>query len=139
MVSTNIAFIKATHPPASTILESDATYLIVGGTGGIGRAITKRMVDRGARNIVLLSRTGSSTNELKQLVSDSQTSGASVHIKQCDVADKVAVEMLVKEVQKTMPPIRGFIHAAMVLKVSDCLSTWTVSILTIQRTYFSSK
>lgn len=139
MPSTNYAFNKATHPPASTILKRDATYLIVGGTGGIGRAITKRMVDRGARNIVLLSRTGSSSSELKTLVSDSQVSGSSVYIKQCDVADKGAVETLVAEVQKTMPPIRGLIHAAMVLRVSDCLSTCTVSILTIQRTFFSSK
>lgn len=95
--------------------------MIVGGTGGIGRAITKRMIDRGARHIVLLSRTGKVTSDLNKLISEGQASGASVHIKQCDVADKDSVEMLVTEMQETMPPIRGLIHAAMVLKVSDNL------------------
>lgn len=92
--------------------------MIIGGTGGIGRAIAQRMVERGARHIVLLSRSGKVTDELCQLISDARGLGASIHIKQCDVANKVSVETLVSDLQHTLPPVRGLIHAAMVLKVS---------------------
>lgn len=34
-------------------LEADATYLIAGGLGGIGRSIASWLVDRGARNLIL--------------------------------------------------------------------------------------
>lgn len=110
--------LQATHPPASTKLQGDATYLIIGGSGGIGRSIAKRMVDRGARHIVLLSRSGKTTAELEQLVSNSQAVGASIYIEPCDVADEVSVAALVSRIQSTLPPIKGLIHAAMVLRVS---------------------
>ena len=40
------------------ILRSDGTYLLIGGTGGLGRSMAKWMVDNGAGNVVLLSRSG---------------------------------------------------------------------------------
>ncbi|KAL4896611.1 hypothetical protein BDV59DRAFT_198970 [Aspergillus ambiguus] len=108
--------VKATHPTASKLLEDNATYLIIGGTGGIGRSIAQRMVKRGARHIVLLSRGGRITTEVQQLIAESQVAGAAIHVRPCDVADQVAVTALVADLQSTLPPIRGLIHAAMVLK-----------------------
>ncbi|KAK3172947.1 Type I Iterative PKS [Lepraria neglecta] len=109
--------VKVTHPAASTdLLQGDATYLIIGGTGGLGRSIAKRIVQRGARHVVLLSRSGNVTDELNQLIRDSRAVGASIHIKPCDVADEAHVTTLVADLQKTLPPIRGIIHAAMVLR-----------------------
>ncbi|KAM4056364.1 polyketide synthase dehydratase [Hirsutella rhossiliensis] len=35
--------VKATHPMTAPYLPSDATYVIIGGTGGIGRSLAKRM------------------------------------------------------------------------------------------------
>ncbi|PNY26863.1 Polyketide synthase [Tolypocladium capitatum] len=109
--------VKATHPVAPTdLLQGDATYVIVGGTGGLGRSIARRMVQRGARQVVLLSRSGRVTSELERLIQESQVFGASIHIKPCDVADRASLTALVAEVQETLPPIRGVIHAAMVLR-----------------------
>jgi NAD(P)-dependent dehydrogenase (short-subunit alcohol dehydrogenase family) len=116
---TDLVIAQATHPSASTdMLQGNATYIIIGGTGGVGRSIARRMTQRGARHIVLLSRTGKVTSELEGLIKDSQSVDASIHVKQCDVANKASVATLVADLQKSLPPIRGIIHAAMVLKVS---------------------
>ncbi|KAH0497490.1 hypothetical protein TgHK011_004790 [Trichoderma gracile] len=109
--------VRATHPaPRSDILECDATYLIIGGTGGLGRSITRRMVRRGARHIILLSRSGKVTDDVSKLMKESRKLGASIYVVPCDVADAESVRALVQELQDDMPPIRGIIHAAMVLR-----------------------
>lgn len=76
------------------------------------------MVEHGAHHIVLLSQTGKITSELNRLISDSRIVSASIYIKLCDVADKAAVTALVKDLQNTLPPIRGLIHVALALRVS---------------------
>ncbi|PTB70249.1 polyketide synthase [Trichoderma citrinoviride] len=109
--------VRATHPaPRSDMLERDATYLIIGGTGGLGRSIARRMVKRGARHIILLSRSGKITDDVSKLMKESRRLGASIYVVPCDVADAESVRSLVDELQEDMPPIRGVIHAAMVLK-----------------------
>lgn len=114
--------VRAIHPaPRSDMLESDATYLIIGGTGGLGRSITRRMVKRGARHIILLSRSGKITDDLSRLMKESRKLGASIYVVPCDVADEKSVQALVEELQDDLPPIRGIIHAAMVLRVCPLL------------------
>ncbi|CAI7654524.1 unnamed protein product [Penicillium viridicatum] len=108
--------VKVTRPIVSNLYEGNATYLIIGGTGGIGRSITKRMVERGARHIVLLSRGGRMTTELERLIAECCDFNASIYVRPCDVADQAAVTALVADLQSSLPPIRGLIHAAMVLK-----------------------
>lgn len=110
--------VKATHPmPRSDMLERDATYLIIGGTGGLGRSIARRMVRRGARHILLLSRNCNVTDDLTKLRKESRKLGATIYVAPCDVSDEKGVKALVDELQDDMPPIRGIIHAAMVLRV----------------------
>lgn len=110
--------VRATHPPPrSDMLERDATYIIIGGTGGLGRSITRRMVRQGARHIVLLSRGGKMTDEVNKLMKESRKLGASIYVMPCDVAEEKNVLELVEQLQDDLPPIRGIIHAAMVLRV----------------------
>ena len=103
-------------------MRRDATYVIIGGTGGIGRSIARRMVQRGACHIVLLSRRGVFSNEVELLVQESRNFGAHIYIKQCDASDEGQVSALLTDMTKTMHPVRGVIHAAMVLKVG----TWPI-------------
>lgn len=65
---------------------------------------------------MLLSRGGKVTNEIEALREESAGSGALVHVKPCDVGDREGVSTLIDELNKTLPPIKGVIHAAMVLK-----------------------
>lgn len=103
----------------SSLLAADAAYLIIGGTGGLGRSITRWMVDKGARNIVLLSRSGKVEGNVRLLVDDLRENfGANVVVKACDVADDENVKKVVEECSTELPPIRGVIHSGMVLRVS---------------------
>jgi NADPH:quinone reductase-like Zn-dependent oxidoreductase len=112
-------FPQATHPrPPLNLLDEEATYIIIGGTGGLGRSIAKMMCRRGARQIVLLSRSGRMTPDLERLTQESASIDASIHIKQCDVSDASSVSKLITQMRKSLPPVKGIIHAAMVLKVS---------------------
>ncbi|PWY84328.1 polyketide synthase [Aspergillus eucalypticola CBS 122712] len=109
--------VKATHPlPSSNLLSSNATYIIVGGTGGVGQSITRRIVQRGARHIVLLSRSGAATEATQKVISECHDLGASIYIRKCDVSEVSHVKEMVTELQKELPPVKGVIHAAMVLK-----------------------
>ncbi|KAL0256846.1 Type I Iterative PKS [Diplodia seriata] len=109
--------VKATHPRARDLFRPDATYLIVGGTGGLGRSMAKWMAQKGARNVVLLSRSGKTDGKVGQLIEDvRQSLDANIVVRACDVADEASVRALVADCKASMPPIRGVIHAAMVLK-----------------------
>lgn len=44
----------------SAKLFPDASYIVVGGLGGIGRFITQMLVERGAKHLILISRSAAS-------------------------------------------------------------------------------
>ncbi|KKY20096.1 putative polyketide synthase [Phaeomoniella chlamydospora] len=100
----------------SDLLSEDASYILIGGTGGLGRSMAKWMSSKGARNIVLVSRSASVNDKVKALMDELAPSGTNIVVKTCDVSNPESVEKLVKEDMKDMPPVRGVIHGAMVLK-----------------------
>ncbi|KAK7731778.1 Type I Iterative PKS [Cytospora paraplurivora] len=110
--------VKATHPqPSTNLLRTDATYIIVGGTGGLGRSMTRWMVSRGAKHIVLLSRRAQLEGAVAELVRDlKQSAGANVAVEACDVAEKSDVLSLTETCTVKYPPIAGVVHAGMVLR-----------------------
>lgn len=64
---------RSQAPPSrrsKDLLHSDATYILVGGTGGLGRSIARWMAGKGAQNIVLVSRSASLTGKVKELTED---------------------------------------------------------------------
>jgi NADPH:quinone reductase-like Zn-dependent oxidoreductase/malonyl CoA-acyl carrier protein transacylase len=100
------------------LLRADGTYIIIGGTGGLGRSMSRWMIEKGARNIVLISRSGKATGKVADLVEEAQSQGAQIVVKPCDVSERAQVENLIKEDISHLPPVKGVIHAAMVLHVS---------------------
>ncbi len=99
------------------LLQAAATYIIIGGTGGLGRSMTRWMIEKGARNVVLLSRSGNTSGKVAELIEEAKAVGASIVVKSCDVSSKPQVEKLITEDLSTLPPIKGVVHAAMVLHV----------------------
>jgi acyl transferase domain-containing protein/acyl-CoA synthetase (AMP-forming)/AMP-acid ligase II/acyl carrier protein len=92
----------------------DATYLITGGHGGLGLAVARWLVEKGARHIVLLSRNGASAAGA-QAAADLAAKGATIATIQADVSNQADVARALAEIRETMPPLRGVIHAAGVL------------------------
>jgi len=91
--------------------------MIVGGLGGIGRSVSRWMVNRGAKNLVLVSRSAETQPNVQQLTSELKEAGCRVAVHSCDVADTAQFVQMLQKVGQAMPPIRGVIQGAMVLKV----------------------
>ena len=110
----------AVTPASATLFRSDATYLITGGTGGLGLGLAEWMVDYGARHLVLMSRRGMPSVEdmpdrLQQMLADMERVGAHINITKADVSQGEQVAQVIEMISQTMPPLRGVIHAAGVL------------------------
>lgn len=101
-----------------SLAREDATYLIAGGLGGVGRAIASWMVEKGATNILLVSRHAETHPETKGLLQTARESGCNLRVRNCDVSNESELVKLIAECSGTMPPIRGVVNAAMVLEVS---------------------
>lgn len=137
--SSILTFLQATpSTKGDMILRADATYILIGGTGGLGRSMARWMVSKGARNLVLVSRSGTATGKVQKLIEELAPLGATITVKQCDVANKDSVHTLINKDLAQMPEIRGVIHGAMVLRVSP-LSSFSLSSLTPTRTSSSRK
>jgi acyl transferase domain-containing protein/acyl carrier protein len=100
--------------PDQITFRAKATYLITGGLGGVGLAVAQWMVDHGARHLVLMGRRGAASPAAKQAVAALREAGATIVVAKADVsqAEQVA-EVLANIPPET--PLRGIIHAAMVL------------------------
>ncbi|CBF75165.1 uncharacterized protein ANIA_03887 [Aspergillus nidulans FGSC A4] len=70
----------------SWCFDTNATYIIAGGLGGIGRATARGLVSRGAKNLVLLSRSRSNA-ETQQVIDSLIRDGTRVEVHPCDISD----------------------------------------------------
>ncbi|KAI1812332.1 hypothetical protein GGS20DRAFT_28144 [Poronia punctata] len=95
--------------------DSNSTYVITGGLGGIGRSLAFWMASLGARHLVLLSRSGLKSDAAKDLAAKLEKDGVEVYAPPCDVSDVETVNKVFKHVQANMPPIKGCIHGALVV------------------------
>jgi len=97
-------------------LDPNASYVLAGGLGGIGRSLARWMVTRGAKNLVFLSRSGNITDAVKETITEIESNGCKTHVFTCDVSDEARTAEVMKECQMTMPPIKGCIQGSMILK-----------------------
>lgn len=104
-------------------LRPDASYLVVGGLGGLGRRICQWLVDHGAAHLIILSRNATAASDADAFVATLQLRGCIVRRYACDVCDETTLAALPQlcEDNWNMPPIRGIIQAAMVQR--DALLT----------------
>lgn len=76
------------------------------------------MADKGAKNIIVMSRSAGSSNKSHEVVDEMRKLGVKLLPVSCDVSDPLALSQAVEESGKAMPPVRGVVQAAMVLSVS---------------------
>jgi acyl transferase domain-containing protein/acyl carrier protein len=95
-------------------LRPDSTYLITGGLGGLGLTVAQWMVQQGVRHLVLAGRSGASA-EAQQAVEAMEKAGAQIVVVGVDVVREDRVANVLAEIERTLPPLRGVIHAAGIL------------------------
>ncbi|MDB4986686.1 MAG: type polyketide synthase [Myxococcaceae bacterium] len=105
---------KAGGRAAQPSVRPDGAYLVTGGLSGLGLAAARRLVQRGARALVLIGRRAT-TSEAEQALHSLRAEGVDVLVLQGDVASEADVLRMLEKVRLAMPPLRGVIHCAGVL------------------------
>ncbi|KAI9644356.1 hypothetical protein NHQ30_007713 [Ciborinia camelliae] len=95
-------------------LDPNATYVLAGGFGGIGRATSRWMVSRGAKNLILLSRSGPRTDAAYELLEELLGQGIRVETPACDITKTYLVHTIIGSLSAMMPPIKGCIQASLI-------------------------
>lgn len=95
--------------------RKDGAYLITGGVGGLGFATARWLADKGAGTLVLASRRGKIEAGLEGEVDALRARGVNVLVEALDVTDADAVQALVARVAHEHAPLRGIVHAAVLL------------------------
>ncbi|KAL1838185.1 hypothetical protein VTJ49DRAFT_2966 [Mycothermus thermophilus] len=105
------------------LLDPDATYLLVGGAGGLGGSMASWLAEQGARHLTILSRNAGLSSESKALLRELEAMGCSVTA----VAGSVeSVEDVADAVSRAGKPVKGVFHLAMTMADAPFLDmSWT--------------
>src|SRR5580692_830180 len=83
-------------------VDAKGTHLITGGLGGFGLAAANWLVEQGARHLVLVGRSGASTDEAREGVARMRSLGAQVLVEALDIADRKSARDLFQKVAASM-------------------------------------
>jgi len=119
-VATNMSLKIQPSPPKMARLREDASYLVVGGTGGLGKVIIRFLIRLGAKRIITMSRSGDGSPRMKEFSEEVRRKGIDLEVVLGSVADLDVVERIKKVSGEKV--VRGVIHAATVFEVSNALS-----------------
>ncbi|ROW00409.1 hypothetical protein VMCG_07295 [Cytospora schulzeri] len=97
--------------------DANATYVIIGGLGGLGRAMIEWMVGKGAKNLLVPSRSGVSSKAASDLVARLRDQHVRIATPKCDVSCAAEFSKTLQDYIRSMPqaPIKGCINSAMAL------------------------
>ncbi|PGH17239.1 hypothetical protein AJ80_04881 [Polytolypa hystricis UAMH7299] len=98
---------------SNNLFSSDKTYFMAGLSGELGQTLTQWMVKHGARYVVLTSRRPRVNEEWIESLEEEY--GATVKAMALDITDRDAIHACYNKISRTMPPIAGVGHGAMVL------------------------
>ncbi|KAI1106150.1 hypothetical protein F4804DRAFT_59666 [Jackrogersella minutella] len=102
-------------PQSVSLNEPNATFLVVGGLGGIGREMTSWLMEKGAQNVLVVSPNAEKHPGAASLLQRASREKRNLRLHNCDVSSEESLIKMLKHVSDSMPPIRGVIDAAMVL------------------------
>lgn len=105
------ALIPAGPPARSFSPAPDASYVITGGTSGIGARVARWLVDHGARRLALIGHTPLDDNR-EAAVRSLREAGAEVLVHAGSVADRAAIAAFFGQVRAELGPIDGVVHCA---------------------------
>ncbi|KAL4789956.1 putative polyketide synthase [Aspergillus venezuelensis] len=104
-----------TTPPQTLHLDPQASYLLVGGLGGLGRAISRYMVEHGARHLVYLSRRAGQSPADQEFIAEIKSMAASpeeitIITVQGDITRLSSVCAAISRIPTTTHPLKGILQ-----------------------------
>ncbi|MDE0047664.1 MAG: SDR family oxidoreductase [bacterium] len=106
--------VATASPLARGHLQSDRSYLVTGGLGGIGCAVAVWLADRGAGTIVLNGRRDPDANA-RETIHTLRERGVNVFVELADATDTAAIDRMLDRIDRSLPPLAGVIHSVGVL------------------------
>ncbi|WP_194820178.1 type I polyketide synthase [Nocardia sp. XZ_19_385] len=103
------------QPDRPLSLDPEATYLVSGGLGGFGAATARHLAAAGARHLALIGRRGAASPEAGTLLTALTAMNCQARPHAVDITDAEAVRRIFEQADAAGHPIRGVVHAAMVL------------------------
>jgi len=95
-------------------VRGDATYLVTGGLGMLGRSVAKWLVAKGAKHLVLTGR-NASADAAQKIFSAAEINSASLHVVAADISRDEDVSHLIGTIRNQLPPLKGVVHSAGIL------------------------
>lgn len=92
-------------------VRGDGTYLVTGATGAVGLRTVRWLVERGARDVVVTSRTRPD-GEANQVLADLRSTGAVVEWVGADISRAKDTRHLFEHIALTGRTLRGVVHSA---------------------------
>lgn len=124
---------------ANTLMpKPEGTYIVTGGLGDFGLETCNFLIEKGARNLVVLSRRSLPPRNYQSILAASdakldvvinrirafEAQGATIHTLALDIALPNATDLLLKAIKiLNVPPVLGVVHAAGVLEASSLVET----------------
>jgi acyl transferase domain-containing protein/acyl carrier protein len=121
---------KRLTPPLPPSLRADGTYVVTGGLGALGLLVARFLVERGANRLVLMGRTKLPDRSVWRTIEpdhpqyrvvnkllELEQLGANLRLASVDVTDEASLrQWLAAHESAALPPIRGVIHTAGVVR-----------------------
>ena len=101
-------------PAQVPTVRSDATYLVTGGLGMLGRSVARWLIAKGAKHLVLTGR-NASAEAAEQIFSAAERGAAQLHIVAADISREEDVRHLFQKISKELPPLKGVVHSSGIL------------------------
>jgi acyl transferase domain-containing protein/acyl carrier protein len=93
------------------VFHAEASYLVTGGFGGMGRRVLEWMADQGARHIAVIGRSIDPANP-DEAVAALGARGVQVLSMRADVADDAALGRVFEQIAARLPKLAGVLHVA---------------------------
>ncbi|KAK6844177.1 hypothetical protein PG995_014287 [Apiospora arundinis] len=110
---------KLARKKSDWVFSPNASYLVAGGFGGLGRAILRWMAEKGAKHFIVPSRSGMTSQATLEVAEHIRNRGGKIVASQCHTGSTSDLAKLLRECADAgLPPIKGCINAAMDLQDS---------------------
>ncbi|WP_434339312.1 L-histidine N(alpha)-methyltransferase [Motilimonas cestriensis] len=96
----------------ATVIKEKGVYLIVGGAGGLGCAITEYLMQRYQAQVIWVGRTPMNPH-IEAKVAAMEGYGAAPSYYSCDAADSAEFEQTIAKAEQRFGAINGVVHAAL--------------------------
>ncbi|NUU25391.1 MAG: SDR family NAD(P)-dependent oxidoreductase, partial [Streptomycetaceae bacterium] len=111
-------------PPTTSRFREGGVYVVVGGAGGLGTALTEHLVRRHRAQVVWLGRSPRDARIDAAIAAASASGGPAPHYVRADATDADSLRQAREEVERRFGRVHGVIHSGLVV-ASASLSAMT--------------